>query len=49
MFQTSDLRELVQERQTPFLSFYMPTHAAGREQQQDDIRHKNLIREAKLN
>jgi hypothetical protein len=43
----ADLRELVEKDGTWHVSIYMPTHrAAGREQQQDPIRLKNLLSEA---
>lgn len=42
-----DLRELVEREGTWHVSIYMPTHrAAGREQQQDPIRLKNLLTQA---
>lgn len=43
----ADLRELVEKDGTWHVSIYMPTHrAAGREQQQDPIRLKNLLSQA---
>lgn len=46
MFTQSDLMQLVDRHDPPCVSLYMPTHAAGREQQQDEVRHKNLVQEA---
>jgi hypothetical protein len=43
----SDLKELVERDGKWYVSIYMPTHrAAGREQQQDPIRLKNLLAQA---
>lgn len=42
----SDLRELVERNGKWHVSIYMPTHRAGREQQQDPIRLKNLLAQA---
>ncbi len=44
MFLLKDLRELTEENKSPAISLYMPTHATGRERQEDEIRHKNLLR-----
>ena len=42
----TDLRELVENDGKWHVSIYMPTHRAGRDQQQDPIRFKNLMNEA---
>jgi hypothetical protein len=42
----TDLRELVERDGKWHVSIYMPTHRAGRDQQQDPIRFKNLMIEA---
>lgn len=48
LFQISDLRALVEPRQGPCVSLYLPTHRTGRkETQEDPIRLKNAIAEAK--
>ncbi|MGE5377993.1 MAG: hypothetical protein ACM3XO_23270 [Bacteroidota bacterium] len=39
----TDLRELVERDGNWHVSIYMPTHRAGRDQQQDPIRFKNLL------
>ena len=41
-----ELRYLVQKRDRPCVSIFLPTHRAGREVEQDPIRLKDLIREA---
>jgi len=41
-----DLKALVQKRKDLCISIYMPTHRSGVETQQNQIRFKNLIREA---
>lgn len=41
-----DLEQLIKVKDEYCISFYMPTHRTGREQQQDPIRYKNLIAEA---
>ncbi len=41
-----DLKALVQKRKDLCISIYMPTHRSGVESQQNQIRFKNLIREA---
>jgi hypothetical protein len=41
-----DLKNLIETSDKWCVSFYMPTHPAGREQQQDPIRLKNLISRA---
>ncbi|HSM71035.1 MAG TPA: hypothetical protein VK851_05795, partial [Anaerolineales bacterium] len=42
----NDLRQLIEISGEYCVSFYLPTHRTGREQQQDPIRLKNLISEA---
>lgn len=42
----SDLRALLEYSGFPHLTFYMPTHRAGHEVQQNPVRFKNLLREA---
>lgn len=44
---TDILGELIQETGKDLISIYMPTHTYGREQQQDPIRLKNLLTQAK--
>ena len=46
MFLNHDLDELVACELRPALSIYMPTHPAGREIRQDEIRLRNLLAEA---
>lgn len=41
------IHELIEHRSPHCISLYMPTHRAGREQQQDTIRLKNLLRQAR--
>jgi len=41
------IRELVEHHAPHSVSLFMPTHRKGREQQQDTIRLKNLIRDAR--
>jgi hypothetical protein len=41
-----ELRYLVQIRQQPCLSIFLPTHRAGRETEEDRIRLKTLLRDA---
>lgn len=41
-----DLKALVQKRKDLCISIYMPTHRSGVETQQNQIRFKNLLREA---
>jgi hypothetical protein len=41
-----DLKALVKKRKDLCISFYMPTHRSGAETQQNQIRFKNLLREA---
>jgi len=45
-FSTSDLRRLTTAPQGPCVSIFMPTHAAGRDGQQDVLRLKNLLSQA---
>ncbi|NLF70948.1 MAG: hypothetical protein GX575_18095 [Candidatus Anammoximicrobium sp.] len=45
-FSTSDLRRLTTAQQKPCVSIFMPTHAAGRDGQQDTLRLKNLLAQA---
>jgi hypothetical protein len=45
-FSTSDLRKLTAQQQGPCVSIFMPTHAAGRDGQQDALRLKNLLGQA---
>lgn len=42
----AELKTLAAQTQRPCLSFFMPTHRAGRDTQQDPIRFRNLLREA---
>lgn len=42
----AELKTLAGQNQRPSLSFFMPTHRAGRDTQQDPIRFRNLLREA---
>ena len=42
-----ELRYLVQIRQTPCLSIFLPTHRSGREIEEDRIRLKTLLRDAR--
>ena len=41
-----DLKALVKKRKDLCISLYMPTHRSGVETQQNQIRFKNLLREA---
>ena len=43
---TEDLALLLEAREGPCVSLYMPTHRKGRDVQQDPIRFKNLLRQA---
>lgn len=43
------VRSLIEHREAPCVSIYMPTHRAGAETQQDPIRLKNLLRQAEDN
>ena len=45
-FSTSDLRKLTAAHPGPCVSIFMPTHAAGRDGQQDALRLKNLLSQA---
>lgn len=45
-FSTSDLRKLTAIQTGPCVSIFMPTHAAGRDGQQDALRLKNLLAQA---
>ncbi len=45
-FSNSDLRRLTTAQQGPCVSIFMPTHAAGRDGQQDVLRLKNLLTQA---
>jgi hypothetical protein len=45
--QIADLRELVEHRQRPCISMYLPTHRTGRDTREDPIRLKNAIGQAK--
>ena len=42
----TELKSLIAQQEKMCISLYMPTHRAGREQQQDPIRLKNLLAEA---
>lgn len=42
-----DLRSLIEKQRPGLVSIFLPTHRAGREVQQDQIRLKNLLGEAK--
>lgn len=46
LFTKDHLRKLMYERSGPCISIFMPTHRGGAETQQDQIRFKNLLREA---
>ena len=46
ILQETDLKELIDTSSEWCISMYLPTHKAGREQQQDPIRLKNLIQQA---
>jgi hypothetical protein len=41
-----ELKTLIQQKDGPCVSIFMPTHRAGLETQQDPVRFKNLIRQA---
>ncbi len=41
------IKGLAQQTASPSISIFLPTHRAGREMQQDPIRFKNLLRDAK--
>ncbi len=45
-FSTSDLKRLTTAQQGPCVSIFMPTHATGRDGQQDALRLKNLLAQA---
>lgn len=45
-FHRAALLRLVGHQEAPCVSLYMPTHPAGRESAEDEIRLKNLLREA---
>jgi hypothetical protein len=40
------LKALAQQKSSPSISIFLPTHRAGQDTQQDPIRFKNLLREA---
>jgi hypothetical protein len=40
------IKGLAQQTNSPSISFFLPTHRAGQDTQQDPIRFKNLLREA---
>ena len=42
-----ELEGLILEREGPCVSIFLPTHRAGAETQQDPIRLKNLLGEAR--
>ncbi|NIR42800.1 MAG: hypothetical protein GWN99_02900 [Gemmatimonadetes bacterium] len=42
----AELRELIDERDVPSISLYLPTHRTGVETKQDPIRFKNVLRQA---
>lgn len=42
----NDLKQLIETSGEHCVSFYMPTHRVGREQQQDPVRFKNLVTQA---
>ncbi len=46
IFTHHDLRQLIEPRQRPCVSVYMPTHETGSETRQDPIRCKNLLTQA---
>ena len=41
-----ELRTLMQHETKPCVSLFLPTHRSGRDQEQDAIRYKNLLRQA---
>jgi len=47
LFTTDSIKQLLMEREGPCLSIYMPTHRAAPEVQQNPIRFKNLLNEAR--
>jgi hypothetical protein len=47
LLQIRDLRELVEHRERPCVSIYLPTHRTGRDTLEDPIRLKNAISEAR--
>src|SRR4030043_228718 len=46
LLQRDELKTLIQRREEPCISIYMPTHRVFPETKQDPIRFKNLLREA---
>ena len=42
----AELRALMDERDVPCISLYLPTHRTGKEIKQDPIRFKNLLKQA---
>lgn len=46
-FEQKDIKKLIETSGAWCVSLYMPTHRVGREQQQDPIRLKNLVGQAK--
>ena len=46
-FMRSDLKQLIDTTNEPLLSIYLPTFRSGREVQQNVIRFKNLLKQAK--
>ena len=42
----AEIRTLMNERDVPCISLYMPTHRSGKQTQQDPIRFKNLLKQA---
>lgn len=44
-FTTTDLRRLIETKEDPLVSLYMPTIRSGREVQQNPVRFKNLLKQ----
>ena len=47
MFRATDLTDLIAEAPELGISIFMPTHAFGSETQQDPLRFKNLLSQAR--
>ncbi len=46
IFTVWDLQTLIESQSEPCVSLYMPVHTRGRDEEQDPIRFRNLLREA---
>ncbi len=46
LLSTDELKALMERREGPCVSVFMPTHRRGAETQQDRIRFKNLLKQA---